>query len=195
MATAQLSPEVSPSFTNGLPLTRAALALAAERHSGQLRADDRTPFVQHPLEVALLLSVAGYPDAVVASGVLHDLLEDTHTDAGELEERFGSSVAALVQHVSEDASIDDEQARKRALRAQVSRAPADAAAVFAADKVSKARELRSRLSCGLAADEADAKRDHYRASLPMLERRLGPRDTLVDQLRFELEMLEMLDFA
>jgi (p)ppGpp synthase/HD superfamily hydrolase len=195
VATAQLSPEVSPSFTGGLPLTRAALALAAERHEGQVRGDERTPFLQHPLEVAMLLSLAGYPDEVVACGVLHDLLEDTNTDASELEERFGASVAALVQHVSEDASIEDEAARKRALRAQVNRAPVDAAAVFAADKVSKARELRARLSCGLTAEKADAKLDHYRASLPMLGRRLGPRDPLVDQLRFELEMLEMLDIA
>ena len=56
--------EVNPSFTRGLPLTRAALELALERHAGQLRGDRYTPFVQHPLEVASLLSLAGYEDAV-----------------------------------------------------------------------------------------------------------------------------------
>jgi hypothetical protein len=61
-------------------------------------------------------------------------------------------------------------------------------------KVSKVRELRSQLSCGLPA-EADVKLDHYRASLVMLERRLGERHTLVQQLRCELEMLGMLQRA
>jgi (p)ppGpp synthase/HD superfamily hydrolase len=85
----------------GLPMTRAVLEFALERHAGQLRGDHYAPFVQHPLEVASLLSLAGYEDAVVASGVLHDVLENTYTDVGELEDRFGETVAALVQAVSE----------------------------------------------------------------------------------------------
>jgi (p)ppGpp synthase/HD superfamily hydrolase len=194
VAIAQLS-KISPSFTQGLPLTRAALDLALERHAGQLRGDHYAPFVQHPLEVASLLSLAGYEDAVVASGVLHDVLENTYTDVGELEDRFGETVAALVQAVSEDVSITHDQARKSALRTQVARSSAQAAAIFAADKVSKVRELRARLSHGLSPEEADHKVDHYQASLAMLEQRLGERDALVRQLRFELEMLRMLQTA
>ena len=188
--TAELT-RITPSFADGLPLTRAALEFAAERHAGQLRGDDRAPFVQHPLEVASLLKLAGYGDSVVASGVLHDVLENTSTDRIELEERFGSSVAALVQAVSEDASINDERDRKSALRVQVARSAVEAAAVFAADKVSKVRELRSQMSCGLPKEEADPKLNHYSASLSMLDRRLGRRHVLVEQLRFELEMLCM----
>jgi (p)ppGpp synthase/HD superfamily hydrolase len=188
---AQLS-QVNPSFTQGLPLTRAALEFAFERHAGQVRGDHYAPFVQHPLEVASLLSLAGYDDAVVASGVLHDVLENTYTDVGELEDRFGETVAALVQVVSEDVSITHDHARKAALRAQVGRSSAQAAAVFAADKVSKVRELRARPSYGLSPEEAEHKVDHYEASLAMLEQRLGERNELVRQLRFELEMLRML---
>jgi (p)ppGpp synthase/HD superfamily hydrolase len=187
---AQLS-EVNPAFTQGLPMTRAALEFALERHAGQVRGDHYAPFVQHPLEVASLLSLAGYDDAVVASGVLHDVLENTYTDVGELGDRFGETVAALVQVVSEDVSITQDQTRKAALRAQVARSPAQAAAIFAADKVSKVRELRARLSYGLSPEGADHKVDHYEASLAMLEQRLGERNALVRQLRFELEMLRM----
>jgi (p)ppGpp synthase/HD superfamily hydrolase len=46
---------------------------------------------------ASLLRVAGYRDHVVASGVLHDVLENTDTDATELEDRFGPRVSGLVQ--------------------------------------------------------------------------------------------------
>jgi (p)ppGpp synthase/HD superfamily hydrolase len=192
VTTTQLT-EVSPTFAEGLPLTRGALEFALERHAGQLRGEC-APFVQHPLEVALLLSLAGYEDDVVASGVLHDVLENTDTDGVELKERFGQTVAALVHAVSEDDSITHDRARKSALRGQVARSSTNAAAIFAADKVSKVRELRSRLSCGLPA-EADLKLDHYRASLAMLEQRLGGRHPLVQQLRFELEMLGMLQTA
>jgi (p)ppGpp synthase/HD superfamily hydrolase len=156
-----------------------------------VRGDHYAPFVQHPLEVASLLSLAGYDDAVVASGVLHDVLENTYTDVGEVEDRFGETVAALGQVVSEDVSITQDQTRKAALRAQVARSPAQAAAIFAADKVSKVRELRARLSYGLSPEGADHKVDHYEASLAMLEQRLSERNALVRQLRFELEMLRM----
>lgn len=96
-----------------------------------------------------------------------------------------------MQAVSEDASINDERDRKSALRVQVARSAVEAAAVFAADKVSKVRELRSQMGCGLPKEEADAKLNHYSASLSMLDRRLGRRHVLVEQLRFELEMLCM----
>jgi (p)ppGpp synthase/HD superfamily hydrolase len=174
------------------PLTEAALVFAAERHHGQVLAGEQAPFVQHPLEVAALLSGAGYPDEVVASGVLHDVLEDTETNPLELEYRFGARVAALVQAVTEDEAIADREARKSALRAQVAGGPLEAAAVFAADKVSRVRRLRTQAGPGLSDGEYQAKLAHYRASLSMLEWRLGRRDRLVAQLRLELEPLGSL---
>jgi (p)ppGpp synthase/HD superfamily hydrolase len=153
-------------------------------------AGEQAPFVQHSLEVAALLSGAGYPDEVVASGVLHDVLEDTDTHAIELEHRFGTTVAELVRAVTEDETIDDREARKSALRAQVARAPLEAAAVFAADKVSRVRRLRTQT--GPSDPEARAKLAHYRASLSMLEWRLGRRHRLVERLRLELEPLQGL---
>ena len=178
-----------PHVADGLPLTEAALLFAAERHDGQLLPGDGVPFVRHPLEVASLLSAAGYGDDVVASGVLHDVLEDTETPAGELEERFGRRVAELVRAVSEDDSIADRGERKAALREQVARGPLEGAAVFAADKVSRARVLHSQLAAGLPPEEAAPKLEHYRASLAMLQWRLGRRHQLVEQLRAELDRL------
>ena len=191
MPTAALR-EVCPSFVKRLPLTGAALEFALERHAGQVRDGDHAPFVLHPLEVGSLLSLAGYADQVVAAGVLHDVLEDTDTADGELAERFGPEVSALVRAVSEDASIRDERQRKAALRSQVGTGPVEAAAVFAADKVSKARELRLRLTCGLEGNETERKLNHYRASLAMLEPLLGSRHLILEQLRFELETLDTL---
>ena len=77
----------------GLPLTNAAVQFATRRHARELPEGDGLASVHHPLEVAAMLSMAGYPDAVVASGALHDVLEDTPTDAAELAEHFGPTVA------------------------------------------------------------------------------------------------------
>ena len=60
----------------------------------------------------------------------------------ELQKRFGVRVAKIVLAVSEDKSIDGYQTRKAALRQQVAGAGPEALTVFAADEISKARELR-----------------------------------------------------
>ena len=126
------------------PLTREALAFADQRHAGQKRDLDDLPFVTHPVEVACLLHEAGYADEVVAAGVLHDVVEDTDAELSDLEAHFGSRVAELVQAVTDDPSIEDDAERKAALRRQVAAAGECAAVIFAADKVSKAREFRVR---------------------------------------------------
>lgn len=178
-------------FLGRSPLTRNALAFAQGRHSGQVRDLDGIPFVTHPLEVACLLHEAGYSDEVVAAGVLHDVLEDTTAERAELDARFGTAVTWLVTAVSDDPSIEDAAERKAALRRQVAEAGDRAAAIFAADKVSKARELRARVSRGELKDTDRTKLDHYEQSLAMLDE-LIPGHDLVDQLRAELEALHTL---
>ena len=178
-------------FVERSPLTQSALDFAAGRHAGQTRDMESMPFVTHPVEVACLLHAAGYSDEVVAAGVLHDVLEDTEVELPELEERFGAEVAALVAAVSDDPAIEDDVRRKAALRRQVAKAGDEAAAVFAADKVSKARELRARARHGRFQRSDERKLSHYQASLEMLSE-LIPGHRLVEQLREELGALHGL---
>jgi (p)ppGpp synthase/HD superfamily hydrolase len=173
-------------FIERSPLTRDALAFAADRHAGQTRDVDGIPFVTHPVEVACLLHEAGYSDEVVAAGVLHDVVEDTNVQPEELARRFGERVADLVASVSDDPSIEGDAERKAALRRQVAEAGEEAGVIFAADKVSKARELRHRLSQGDFSEGDRSKVDHYRASLEMLDGLLPGHDLLA-RLRGELE--------
>ena len=174
-----------------LPLAQEAIDFARSRHEGQRRDADDAPFVIHPLEVANLLRDEGYPDHVVATGALHEVLEDTDVDKDELEDRFGQDVAELVDSLTDDPSIEDKQERRAALRRQVAAAGETAAAVFAADKVSKARELRMKADRGPLDDESRAKLEHYRESLAMLEEAL-PGSGLVGCLRDELAGLGAL---
>jgi (p)ppGpp synthase/HD superfamily hydrolase len=166
----------------------------AERHAGQLRDADAAPFLLHPLEVGALLHLFGYRERVVAAGLLHDVLEGSDTTPDELHLRFGLEIAGLVEAVTEDADVADPVERKASLRQQVAAASPEAGAIFAADKVSKVRELRLRAAAdGDAADDerVRVKLDHYMASCRMLREELGDLP-LVQALAFELEALFLL---
>ncbi len=153
-----------PDFVVRLPKTRAAIAFARSSHAGQRRRVDGAPFILHPLEVGSLLYHVGAPDHVIAAGVLHDTIEKTAVDAEAISRRFGPRVAAIVTAVSEDERIESYDARKRALREQVQAAGADALMVFAADKISKARELK--LPARSHSDSAATRAQSANAGLP-----------------------------
>jgi (p)ppGpp synthase/HD superfamily hydrolase len=179
-------PEALTAFLSDMPVARRAAAWAADAHDGQRRPADGADFLVHPLEVALLLHMAGYRDEVVAAGLLHDVVENTDVGTADIVAAFGPRVAAMVATLTEDASIAEHTERKAALRAAAEAADDEAVAVFAADKVVKARELHLAAVAGtMPRREAADKRAHYVASLEVLERRL-PGHPFTDALGFEL---------
>ena len=178
-------------FLEGRPLAQVAVQFATRWHGGQRRAADQASFIVHPLEVAELLARSGYPDPVVAAGVLHDVLEDTDAEYWDVESQLGSTVADLVAAVSEDPAIADKKDRKDALRERVRQLSGYPAVLYAADKISKVRELRLRLASGFNPEDIESALSRHRASLVMLEDTI-PGTRLVDVLRFELEALQEL---
>jgi (p)ppGpp synthase/HD superfamily hydrolase len=164
---------------------------AKDRHAGQRRPGDEASFVLHPLEVASLLERSHYPDHVVAAAVLHDVLEDTDVERSELEARFGRDVGDLVASVTDDPAIADDEERKDDVRQRVRKIGGYAPAVYAADKISKVREIRTLLARGTPREELQAKIDRHGRSLEMLEEAI-PGSRLVELLQFELEALDEL---
>jgi (p)ppGpp synthase/HD superfamily hydrolase len=154
----------------GFPIAQAALEFASKRHAGQYRKIDHAPFIAHPIEVGWLLRCDGQPDEAIAAGLQHDMLEKTATTSAEPRHRFGVRIGRLVETVSDDPSRLDYEARKRDLRARVAHADSDTAAVFAADKIAKVRELALLPPWQLHETNTRAKLAHYRASLTMLRR-------------------------
>jgi hypothetical protein len=59
----------------------------------------------------------------------------------QLQRRFGAAIARLVESVSDDPSIINDEARKHELRDRVAHAGSEPLVIFAADKISKVREL------------------------------------------------------
>jgi (p)ppGpp synthase/HD superfamily hydrolase len=131
---------------------------------------------EHPLEVARLVRESGADEETVAAAVLHDVLEDTDVDPGEIEAKFGSRVAALVRALTEDESIADYEQRKDEHRRRVAAAGRDAALIFVADKLSNARRMRRN------AKEPDMRKiAHYAATLELMRSRY-PDLPLLDEL-------------
>jgi (p)ppGpp synthase/HD superfamily hydrolase len=188
-----MSVQDEPPFAAGRPLVRSALDWAWHWHRGQNRAVDDAPFILHPFEVAALLSGRGYDEAVIAAGVLHDVVEGTDTGIEEVRDKFGERVARIVGAVTEDDSIDDYAERKAALRGQVAAGGRDVHAVYAADKLAKTRELRVQAARDGRADDAalDRRLEHYEASLRVLETVAGDLP-FVHQLAFELWAMRRL---
>jgi (p)ppGpp synthase/HD superfamily hydrolase len=173
-------------FTRALPKTQVAVDYARRLHEGQRRQADGQPFILHPLEVGALLYQAGAPDDVIAAGLLHDTLEKSDAAESDLSRVFGAHVTELVLAVTEDDQIKGYAHRKAALRDQVAHAGNEALMLFAADKVSKARELS--LGAGLGATVRKRRLTHYRRCLALLQERL-PDFPLVGLLQRELELL------
>ena len=186
--TATARPQRAAGQFAGLPMAQAALRFARARHAGQRREVDHAAFIAHPIEVGCLLRRDGQPDEIIAAGLLHDVLEKTATTSAELQRRFGPHIARLVESVSDDPSIGDYESRKRELRDRVARGDSNTCAIFAADKISKVRELAKLPARRLGETKVRAELAHYRASLEML-RRVDGEVSLVDCLDAELKLL------
>ena len=117
-----------------------------------------------------------------------DVLAATCFYATDIHKRgLGSRIAALVLAVSEDERISSYIQRKDALRHQVADAGEEALTLFAADKISKARELGLKpIRRSVSGSTVPARRiTHYRRCLALLRERL-PDSPLVSQLDAEL---------
>ena len=76
-----------------------AYAYAQEAHDGQLRASGE-PFIEHPLQTALFLADLRLDPNALAAALLHDVMEDCDVCYEEIEAKFGTEVAKLVDGVT-----------------------------------------------------------------------------------------------
>jgi (p)ppGpp synthase/HD superfamily hydrolase len=149
-----------PRFAARSNLVAEAYRLASDAHEGQLRKDNGSPYITHPVTVAELLHDAGFDDEVIAAALLHDVVEDTEMGPDEIAERFGDRVAEVVEALSEDEGIQDYEERKREHREQVEESGRDAIAIYIADKLSNLRDMRR-----IYAEEGETIASRFKAPL------------------------------
>lgn len=76
-----------------------AFYVANQAHMGTLRRSGE-PYIQHPLEVALLLADMRIDADSIVAALLHDVVEDTDFTLEQLRRQFGDAVANIVDGVT-----------------------------------------------------------------------------------------------
>jgi len=87
-----------------LPLIEEAYEFAAHAHQGQVRKSGE-PFLEHPLQTAVILADLQLEAVTLAAALLHDVPEDCGVSLEEIERRFGSEVRKLVDGTTKLAKI------------------------------------------------------------------------------------------
>jgi len=98
-------------------LLRHAYVFAANRHKGQVRRSGEA-YLVHPLSVAWTLAEMELDEVAIATGLLHDLLEDTETTADELRAEFGPVIVRLVEALTKISSYESSYSGREATRAE-----------------------------------------------------------------------------
>ncbi|PYY00173.1 MAG: GTP pyrophosphokinase, partial [Acidobacteria bacterium] len=88
-----------------LDIIQRAYEFSLQHHNGQTRASGE-PYLVHPLEVALVLAEMKLDSTAIAAGLLHDAVEDTDVTNSQIEEKFGTPVAHIVDGVTKIAKIN-----------------------------------------------------------------------------------------
>ena len=120
-----------------------AAYIAAVKHKTQRRKDiEETPYINHPLSLANVLTVeCGIDDVeVICGALLHDTIEDTETEPAELIAAFGENITRIVLEVTDDKELLKIERKE----AQVAHAPHisdQAKLVKLADKISNLRDI------------------------------------------------------
>jgi polyphosphate kinase len=175
-----VAPSDLPSFARDSELVAGAWNLALEAYRGNADGNAAAD-VEHPAITARLLHDAGCDETVVATAVLHDVIEDTGLDPGAIAERCGAEIARRVEALTERPDLAAYADRKRELRARGIAAGREVAVVMAADKLARA----TRAAGGRLRPE---KLRHFQATLGEL-REAYPDLPLLEPLANAIERL------
>ena len=93
-------------FLNPETLSK-AYDFALKAHEKQKR-DEGSPYIIHPIAVANILTELKLDSANIATGLLHDTIEDTYATYNTIESEFGKEVADLVDGVTKISEFENQ---------------------------------------------------------------------------------------
>ena len=93
-------------FLNPETLSK-AYDFALKAHEKQKR-DEGSPYIIHPIAVANILTELKLDSATIATGLLHDTIEDTYATYNTIESEFGKEVADLVDGVTKISEFENQ---------------------------------------------------------------------------------------
>jgi GTP pyrophosphokinase len=89
-----------------------AYRFSERAHAGQKRSSGEA-YVSHCVEVAKILAELHLDSVTVASGLIHDVIEDTGVSVQELEREFGGEIASIVDGVTKIGNITFRSTQER----------------------------------------------------------------------------------
>ena len=89
-----------------------AYRFSERAHEGQRRKSGE-PYVSHCVEVAKILAELQLDTVTVASGLIHDVVEDTDVTVADVEREFGKEIASIVDGLTKIASLPFGSSQER----------------------------------------------------------------------------------
>lgn len=127
-----------------MKLSDRALIFAIKAHEGMNRKDETDkPFIVHPMITGEILKSAGFDDAVVAAGYLHDVPEDTFYSLEDISRLFGGDVSSLVMtacNINNNLSWKEKKSQKIKESKDL---PIRNKAVILADKIANIEDVKN----------------------------------------------------
>lgn len=126
-----------------LPALAARFALVAHNKVGQVRKYTGQPYFVHPWAVAMQVMKVEHDAEMLAAALLHDTVEDTHVEIGEIAWRFGFQVARLVDELTDVSKPEDgnRSVRKEIDRQHTAKASARAKTIKLADLIDNTKSI------------------------------------------------------
>lgn len=92
-------PNADEGLINRAYVYATAMHGSQKRHSGD-------PYFAHPIEVAGILTEYRLDVATIVAGLLHDTIEDTDATPEQIRERFGATIAEIVEGVTKLSKLE-----------------------------------------------------------------------------------------
>ncbi|KRK58712.1 RelA/SpoT family protein [Fructilactobacillus fructivorans] len=97
---------------NDIQMIKKAYKFAKIAHEDQKRASGQ-PYINHPVEVAGILTDLHMDAETITAGFLHDVVEDTGATIGDITELFGDHVSLIVDGVSKLSKIKYKSSKEQ----------------------------------------------------------------------------------
>lgn len=97
------------------PLWQKAAAFAAKAHASEVPPDEVPPSFAHATRMAVTLTAVYHCQEapVLATALLHNVLDKTNVSLSEIENQFGRLIASRVERLSRDPGLDEGVHLKR----------------------------------------------------------------------------------
>lgn len=78
------------------------MEFARRAHGSQMRKFTLEPYIEHPKRVAAIVRTVPHTQEMICAAYLHDVVEDTPVEIGEIKKRFGEKTAELVRELTDE---------------------------------------------------------------------------------------------